>query len=114
LKKKIAWKGKNIMIHLPRDDERGNPGKALVPLTPGEVDGMYREWESLGYSVRGFDLVAHDRLAETKKSQSRGEWPNFCDMDQERAQERYQVTLPDLNGEWCSAPRRALQKNVIC
>lgn len=98
LKKKVPWKGKNIMVLLPRDDERGLPGKAPRPLRSGDVERIFSEWKGLGYSVDGFDLLVEDyQPPGTDDAQSRDTWPNMEDIDRERAQKRYQVTLPDLN-----------------
>ncbi|KAH8662160.1 hypothetical protein BX600DRAFT_513027 [Xylariales sp. PMI_506] len=103
LKKKVPWKGKNIMVHLPRDDERGQAGKGVLPLTSIEIEEMVRSWKELGYNTRGFDLDA--QFNETSGSngqletysQSRNAWPNQDDISKERALRKYQVTLPDLN-----------------
>ncbi|KAK8070998.1 myosin class II heavy chain (MHC) [Apiospora hydei] len=100
LKKKVPWKGKSIVVHLPRDSERFQPGsKGLKTLSSSDIEAMYESWEELGYNTRGFDLDAPrgnlDPL-ETS-SQSRNEWPNLGDIARERSQRKYQVTLPDLN-----------------
>ncbi|KAI1638068.1 hypothetical protein F4809DRAFT_649530 [Biscogniauxia mediterranea] len=88
-KKKVPWRGKNIMVLLPRDQDRGKPGKPPMPLDAAK----------LGYSIRGFDLDdIHDAVKEPEKcSQSRRAWPAPEDMAKERIQRQYQVTLPDLN-----------------
>ncbi|KAI0839609.1 hypothetical protein F5Y06DRAFT_286592 [Hypoxylon sp. FL0890] len=98
-KKKVPWKGKNILVCLPWDEERGQPGKAPIPLNASEVTAMFRSWEELGYSVRGFDLEGHHAPQDPLESysQSRGQWPDEDDMVTERSQHKYQVTLPDLN-----------------
>ncbi|KAK3943109.1 hypothetical protein QBC46DRAFT_422265, partial [Diplogelasinospora grovesii] len=98
LRKKVPWKGKNILVHLPRDDERGQPGKAPMPLNEAEVSGMLRSWEQLGYSVDGFDLYSPSETADpTEFSQSRGPWPDFEEMRNEQAEHNFRVLLPDLN-----------------
>lgn len=100
LKKKVPWKGKNILVLLPRDDERGQPGKAAVPLNSSAVTSMLRSWEQLGYNIDGFDLdapIGYSPLPIEHRSQSRDEWPSATDMIRERSQRRYKVTLPDLN-----------------
>jgi hypothetical protein len=102
LKKKIPWKGKNILVLLPRDDQRGKPGEAPTPLNGEETSRMLRDWEELGYSVRGFDLQpdAHSHRYDIEDhSQSREGWPDFDDVAKERAERRFKVTLPDLNGK---------------
>ncbi|KAI8961812.1 hypothetical protein F5Y11DRAFT_348142 [Daldinia sp. FL1419] len=98
-KKKVSWKGKNILVCLPWDEERGRPGKAPVPLNANDVKAMLRSWEELGYDIRGFDLEGHHALLDPLESysQSRGEWPDSDDIINERSQHKYQVTLPDLN-----------------
>ncbi len=99
LKKKVPWRGKNIMVLLPRDAERGQPGKAPIPLRETEVKNMLRSWTQLGYNIRGFDLNGgYSQDVQDEYSRSRGQWPDLDDVAQERSQRKYQVTLPDLNG----------------
>ncbi|KAK3393109.1 hypothetical protein B0H63DRAFT_516315 [Podospora didyma] len=99
IKKKVPWKGKNIMVLLPRDDERGQPGKAPKPLTESEVEGMMRSWDQLGYNTRGFDLDTPPSWQSVpgEQSQSRGAWPDFDEVARERKQGNWNVLLPDLN-----------------
>ncbi|KAM7208847.1 hypothetical protein V8F20_000725 [Naviculisporaceae sp. PSN 640] len=97
-KKKMPWKGKNIMIHLPKDVQRGQPGQAPKPLTESEVKSMLREWEELGYNTKGFELDSPSEFAAPgENSQSRGAWPDFDDLDKERQARGWKVLLPDLN-----------------
>lgn len=102
LKKKVPWKErKNILILLPRDDERGLPGKAPMPLSQEETNRMFASWKELGYNVDGFDLVVEGfQPWGTSDSQSRHSWPDFDEVAQEHAQRIFKVTLPDLNGEF--------------
>ncbi|KAH6628563.1 hypothetical protein F5144DRAFT_494713 [Chaetomium tenue] len=98
LKKKIPWKGKNIIVLLPRDNERGQPGKSPVPLTEANVSGMLRSWQQLGYDIDGFDLYEPAAEVEPKEqSQSRGAWPDPEDLVKERKSRDWTVLLPDLN-----------------
>jgi hypothetical protein len=103
LRKKLPWNGKNIMIHLPRDDERGQPGQRPRPLTAYETAEMYRSWDELGYDTRGFDLDGSVGYSTAgldpleSYCQSRNLWPNLDDIAKDRAQHTYQVQLPDLN-----------------
>jgi len=100
LKKKVPWKGKSVMILLPRDEERGKPGKAPIPLKESEISGMLRSWEQLGYSIQGFDLNRPTSVSEEGEySQSRGAWPDFDELVRERDEKNWRVTLPDLNGK---------------
>ncbi|KAK5654347.1 hypothetical protein OQA88_7256 [Cercophora sp. LCS_1] len=98
LKKKVPWKGKNIMVLLPRDDERGQPGKSVMPLSQSAVEGMLRSWGQLGYNVDGFDLGRPAEVfSSEEQSQSRGAWPDFDDLITERKTRNWKVQLPDLN-----------------
>ena len=99
LKKRVPWRGKNIMISIPRDDERGQPGQAPMPLNETAVTGMLRSWDELGYNTDGFDLDIPAGISLLGEySQSRGAWPNLEDLSVERATRKYTVVLPDLNG----------------
>ncbi|KAK4237838.1 hypothetical protein C8A03DRAFT_15642 [Achaetomium macrosporum] len=98
VKKKVPWKGKSVMVLLPRDEERGLPGKCPIPLTESDVSGMLRSWQQLGYNIDGFDLYEPAaELGASEYSQSRGAWPDPDDMVQERQQGGWKVLLPDLN-----------------
>ncbi|KAI9163261.1 hypothetical protein HJFPF1_04863 [Paramyrothecium foliicola] len=98
IKKKVPWKGKNIMVLVPRDDGRGLPNHAPLPLTQDEIDRMYTSWEELGYNISGFDLLVEGwRPQGTDDSQSRDSWPNWDDVIQERAERVFKVALPDKN-----------------
>ncbi|KUI73200.1 hypothetical protein VM1G_08926 [Cytospora mali] len=100
IKKKVPWRGKNIMVLLPRDEERGQPGKGPIPLRQHEVANMFREWEELGYDIRGFDLnvpTEYTVLPIEHHSRSRDEWPDVEDVISERKQHKFKVTLPDLD-----------------
>ncbi|TGJ85637.1 hypothetical protein E0Z10_g3088 [Xylaria hypoxylon] len=98
LKKKVPWRGKNILVLIPRDEERGQPGKAPKPLDAANTESMLRSWEQLGYNVRGFDLDAHQsKGVPENNSRSRDEWPLLDDVAKERSLRQYHVTLPDLN-----------------
>jgi hypothetical protein len=101
LKKKIPWKGKNILVLLPWDDERGQSGKAPTPMSQKDVDAMVREWEQLGYDTTGFKLGPNSPDAEEEsQGQSRGIWPYDQDMLNERAQRSFRVSIPDRRGEF--------------
>lgn len=100
LKKKVPWKGKNILILLPRYEERGQPEKGNIPLSEAATNNLFRSWDQLGYNIEGFDLdppVGYSAPGE--QSQSRGAWPDFEELVQERKRGNWTVQLPDLNGE---------------
>ncbi|KAF3019763.1 hypothetical protein E8E14_011016 [Neopestalotiopsis sp. 37M] len=103
IRKKVPWKGKNIMVHLPRDDQRGLPGRGPIPLTSTQMQSIVREWTELGYNTRGFDLQGPGDISNASLdplenySMSRNEWPNPEDIVSERSGHKYAVLLPDLN-----------------
>jgi hypothetical protein len=100
LKKKVPWKGnKNIMVLLPWHDDRGKPGKAPKPMKKSEVEAMMRDWNQLGYNVRGFDLGYEQGLYGEVPGQSRAVWPNAEALSKERQEEKYHVSIPDRR-EW--------------
>jgi len=94
LKKKMPWKGKNIMVLLPMDDERGKHGKAPAPMSEHDVDAMLREWQQLGYDTTGFNL-GYMSDEDVGSGQSRCVWPGVADIDIERAQRAFRVSIPD-------------------
>ncbi|KAK1836966.1 hypothetical protein QBC39DRAFT_325783 [Podospora conica] len=98
LKKKVPWKGKNILVLLPRDEERGQPEKGNIPLSEAATNNLFRSWEQLGYNIDGFDLdPPAGYSAAGEQSQSRGAWPDFEELVQERKRGNWTVLLPDLN-----------------
>ncbi|KAL2161284.1 hypothetical protein VTH06DRAFT_8504 [Thermothelomyces fergusii] len=97
-RKKIPWKGKSVIVLLPKDDERGQPGKRPLPLTEAEVLGMLRSWQELGYDIGGFDLYEPDEDVDPRdSSQSKRAWPDPADIQQELLQRDFKVVLPDLD-----------------
>ena len=99
MKKKVPWKGKSVMILIPKDDERGQPGKAPLPLTKSEVEERMSSWKQQGHDISGFDLEPRKTSIDESTSQSRGPWPDFDDLVQERQEKGWKVLLPDLNGK---------------
>ena len=100
LKKKVPWKGKNIMVLLPWDDERGQKGKAPTPMSEKEVEAMLKEWEQLEYDTRGFNLgQIHHIDDEIGEGQSCSPWPHAADINHERDQRSFRVSIPDRRGE---------------
>ncbi|AEO54854.1 hypothetical protein MYCTH_2297957 [Thermothelomyces thermophilus ATCC 42464] len=98
VKKKIPWKGKSVIVLLPKDEERGQPGKPPIPLTEANVIGMLRSWQELGYDIGGFDLYEPDEDADPRdSSQSKRAWPDPADILQELQERDFKVVLPDLN-----------------
>lgn len=98
LKKKVPWKGKNILVLLPWDEDRGKRGGAPKPMTEKDVIGMLKDWEELGYDTSGFNLGSDDG-GEGGPGQSRNGWPLMIDLEAERAQGSFRVSIPDRRGK---------------
>jgi hypothetical protein len=88
------------MVLLPWDDARGKKGKAPTPMTEKDVEAMIKEWEQLGYDTAGFNLgQSHKIDDEGGEGQSRSPWPQAVDMNQERQQRYFRVSIPDRRGK---------------
>lgn len=103
VKKRVPWRGRNIMVLLPKEDEIGRFPKRPSPLKEHAVANMFREWEELGYNIRGFDLdepTAYSALPVEQYSKTRDEWPANDDMRREWDERKFKVALPDMDGEY--------------
>ncbi|KAF8846931.1 hypothetical protein BDZ45DRAFT_608178 [Acephala macrosclerotiorum] len=100
IKKKIPWKGKSLMVLLPRDDRRGQKGQGPIPMSSKDVVAMMKEWEQLGYDTTGFNLGAESGgVDEGSRGQSRSPWPLVQDMNSERQERNFKISIPDKS-EW--------------
>jgi hypothetical protein len=100
LKKKVPWKGKNIMVLLPWDDERGQKGKAPTPMTEKDVEAMLAKWEEQGYDTKGFNLGHTENTSgDADKGQSCSVWPQAQDLIEERQERSFRVSIPDRRGK---------------
>lgn len=99
-KKKVVWKGKNCIIAVPLDDTRGSRDGVRL-LTPSDVEGRLRQWESDGYVTEGFRL---SNASPTQKpaevgGQSCLVYPDPVDVKAERKRDNVRVSIPD-RAEW--------------
>lgn len=100
LKKKVPWRGKNIMVLLPMDDKRGQKGSAPSPMTEADVQAMLEKWEDEGYNTSGFNLGDNEMVeGEGSQGQSRSVWPLSADLDRSRKEESFRVSIPDRKGK---------------
>jgi hypothetical protein len=100
LKKKVPWKGKNITVLLPWDDERGQKDKAPTPMTEKDVETMLTKWEDAGYDTSGFNLGRSEIVdGEGSLGQSRSVWPLAADVDRSRQERSFRVSIPDRAGK---------------
>ncbi|CAN8100402.1 unnamed protein product [Discula destructiva] len=109
VKKRVPWRGKNIMVLLPKDDDWGRFGGRPSLMKEHQVANMYREWEELGYDTRGFDLNEpsgpdeHSALPVEHYSRSRDEWPDAEETKREWTERKFKVALPDIDGGFSSS-----------
>lgn len=105
IKKKVPWKaGKSILVLLPTDEERGQPGKAPQPLTQKDVENIQRDWEQLGYNTKGFTLESSGGDDIRVEGQSRAVWPDSEAVQQERGLREFKVSIPNRE-QWDSYVR---------
>lgn len=100
VKKKIAWKGKNILVLLPPPCDAEGNSTSKLPMSEKDVQEMLRKWELIGHNTRGFDLVLGLAIGEeSAPGQSRSSWPSEEDMCAERLTKCIRVQIPDKR-EW--------------
>ena len=112
LKKIVPWKGRNIKILLPWDNERGQKGRAPTPMTKKDVEAKMKEWEDLGYDTSGFNLGEGENVTgDAAQGQSCALWPPVQDMDEERQQRLFRVRIPDLTPRIDHGPPGPVKKD---
>lgn len=88
------------MVLLPWDDVRGEKGEAPTPMSEKDVEAMLKDWEELGYDTKGFNLgQTHNIDDEGGEGQSRSPWPQAADMNREKEQRSFRVSIPDRRGK---------------
>ncbi|CCU76633.1 myosin class II heavy chain (MHC) [Blumeria hordei DH14] len=100
IKKKIAWKGKNILVLFPPPFDAEGNATSKLPMREKDVKEMLRKWELIGHNTRGFDLVPGLAIdEEAAPGQSRLSWPSEEDICAERLTKCIRVQIPDKR-EW--------------
>ncbi|KAL2843102.1 hypothetical protein BJY01DRAFT_248776 [Aspergillus pseudoustus] len=95
-KKKIPWRGKGCIIDLPLYDKRGTGESGYRLLTAEDVKQRLKEWEDLGYDVRGFNVnVPEDPSDIALGGASRPPYPEVSDMQDEIKPGSYTVSFPN-------------------
>ncbi|KAK8240334.1 hypothetical protein HDK90DRAFT_479434 [Phyllosticta capitalensis] len=99
-KKRVLWRGRNIVIQVPQDHLRGTPMGPPRPMTSGELEQRLKDFERAGYSTRGFDTADGSEQESTALSQARAIFP---DIEEEAAQwkstKKTNIHIPD-KAEW--------------
>ncbi|KAL5336986.1 hypothetical protein BJX70DRAFT_371202 [Aspergillus crustosus] len=95
-RKKIVIRGKGCFIHLPVNDNRGKEESGHRLLTPEDVAQSLKQWEELGYDVRGFNVNAPEDPADLELGgASRPSYPELADMQDEIKPGNYTVAFPN-------------------
>lgn len=92
LRKRVSWRGKNIVIAIPRIDfaAAGIP----QPMSKAEVQERLQQFEDAGHNVLGYDLTYEE--ASNDPAQVRAIFPDETEARQMPSREDYKVLLPDL------------------
>lgn len=100
-KRKVVWKGRNCVIALPLDDERGSSDLHL--MKPSDVQARLRLWDQKGYNTTGFvlDNISEDTKSAGAGGQSRSIHPDSTDVIADRSKYGFRVSVPDP-AEWDS------------
>jgi hypothetical protein len=94
IRKKVPWKGKNIMVLLPWNEKWGTRDEAPAPMSEEDVNAVLKWWGRMGYDTAGFDLDPSHKIDDEDGSQSRSPWPQPADMDDERQHRPFKIRIP--------------------
>ncbi|KAL2818290.1 hypothetical protein BJX63DRAFT_69901 [Aspergillus granulosus] len=95
-RKRVPWRGKGCIIDLPLYDKRGTEESGYRLLTAEDVKQRLKEWEDLGYDVRGFSVNAPEDPSDiVLGGASRPSYPEASDMQDEMRPGNYTVSFPN-------------------
>ncbi|KAI9845309.1 MAG: hypothetical protein M1837_004931 [Sclerophora amabilis] len=112
-RKRVLWRGKNCVISLPVDDQRGKPGAAPVVLTPPQVKERLKSWEDLGLDTRGFGYWNQRAVVNGSEGQgqSRSVYPDPDEVKSEGQARKPVVSIPDRR-EWEAYVKRLNEERL--
>lgn len=93
LKKRVSWRGKNIVISIPRLDF-GATGLA-VPMSDSEIRDRMQHFRDAGYDTNGHDLL-HDMGESDGPAQVKSIFPDESEARILPSKDQVKVLLPDL------------------
>ena len=93
LKKRVSWRGKNIVISIPRFDY--DAAGLVKPMSKEEIDWRLKTFEDAGYDTRGYDL-AEERTIQDGPAQVKDIYPDEREARIPRTKDDIRVMLPDL------------------
>ncbi|EME88356.1 uncharacterized protein MYCFIDRAFT_213255 [Pseudocercospora fijiensis CIRAD86] len=93
LKKRVSWRGKNIVISIPRFDYRV---MGLVqPMSREQVEERMKHFEDAGYNTNGYDLL-DEHIGSDGPAQVRAIYPDEREARFLPPRNQIKVVLPDL------------------
>ncbi|KAF2145687.1 uncharacterized protein K452DRAFT_264928 [Aplosporella prunicola CBS 121167] len=95
-KKRVLWRGRNIVIQIPPDPTRGKEGGPPRPLSWDEVGERIKGFEQQGLNTQGFDTGVDD---DGLPAQAVPLFPDPAETQQEMANKDYHVHVPN-RAEW--------------
>lgn len=93
LKKRVSWRGRNIVIAIPRFDYEA--AGIAMPLDKADIDARLLQFENEGYNTSGYDLT-DDQPLDQGPAQVRAIFPEESDRRRLPSKEDIKVMLPDL------------------
>lgn len=93
LKKRVSWRGKNIVISIPRIDYEA--AGLTMPMSKAEIDRRLQHFAREGFNICGYDL--HEDLpSRDGPAQVRDIFPDEREARTLRTRDQINVLLPDL------------------
>lgn len=93
LKKRVSWRGKNIVISIPRCDYRALG--LMEPMSKSEIDERIKQFEDAGYDTTGHDLF-DDQFRSEGPAQVREIYPDEREARFLPPRNQMKIVLPDL------------------
>ncbi|EME49112.1 hypothetical protein DOTSEDRAFT_67990 [Dothistroma septosporum NZE10] len=93
LKKRVSWRGKNIVISIPRLNH-GATG-LTEPMGEVEIRDRLQRFQDAGYDINGYDLM-HDMSGSDGAAQVRAIFPDESEARFLPPKSQVRVLLPDL------------------
>jgi hypothetical protein len=93
LKKRVSWRGKNIVISIPRIDYEA--AGLVKPMSKEEIESRLKHFADLGYDTKGYDLH-EEQVHDDGPAQVRDIFPDERESRTLRTRDQINVLLPDL------------------
>ena len=99
LKKRVSWRGKNIVIAIPHIDFHSP--SLRMPMSRDEVEERLKQFEQAGYNIKGFDQadesISHAAIQDGGDVQVKPVYPDETEGRVLPSRDQLKVLLPDLD-----------------